>query len=75
MKPFSWKNEKHVITFGTLITVIISGTLALFFNIDALSHMISTGTLMSYSTVCLGVILLRYRNEPEPDGPSHSLHY
>eukprot|EP01127_Copromyxa_protea_P020573 TRINITY_DN6901_c0_g1_i1.p1 TRINITY_DN6901_c0_g1~~TRINITY_DN6901_c0_g1_i1.p1 ORF type:complete len:468 (-),score=70.21 TRINITY_DN6901_c0_g1_i1:176-1579(-) len=64
-KPFSWVNSNGVITFGTTFTFMISGTLALLFNIDSLSQMISGGTLIAYSTVCGGIIAMRYSDEPQ----------
>jgi len=41
--------------------------LALVYNLDKLSHMISAGTLLAYGTVCAGVILLRYGDNNDPD--------
>jgi len=60
LKPFSWINTRGVIIVGQLVTFVIASVLALLYNLDALSHMISAGTLLAYGTVCVGVILLRY---------------
>jgi len=60
-KPFGWVNKRGVIYVSTIVTLIVAGTLALFYDLDKLSHMISAGTLLAYATVCAGVILLRYK--------------
>lgn len=51
--------------WGTIITGGVAGTIALFLSIDSLQNMISIGTLMAFSTVCAGVIVMRY--QPLPD--------
>lgn len=53
--------------FGTLFSGIGAGVLALIMDLDELAAMISIGTLMAFSTVCAGVVTLRYRPVVEPD--------
>jgi APA family basic amino acid/polyamine antiporter len=54
------------------ITTIITGcAVALtagIFNINELGHMVSIGTLLAFTIVCLGVLVLRYK-EPNIDRP------
>lgn len=57
--------------FGTLATGIGAALIALFIDLDALSQMISIGTLIAFSTVCAGVIILRY---DVPDRPSYPVY-
>jgi APA family basic amino acid/polyamine antiporter len=45
--------------FGTIVTGVGSALIAFFMSLDALSEMISIGTLFAFSTVCAGVIILR----------------
>lgn len=65
--PFSWVNSKGVLTFGTTFTLVLSGLLALLFNIDSLSQMISAGTLLAYAAVCSGIITMRYGPAPKKE--------
>eukprot|EP01111_Echinosteliopsis_oligospora_P013691 TRINITY_DN4977_c0_g1_i1.p1 TRINITY_DN4977_c0_g1~~TRINITY_DN4977_c0_g1_i1.p1 ORF type:complete len:580 (-),score=93.27 TRINITY_DN4977_c0_g1_i1:66-1805(-) len=53
--------------FGTWATCIFSCILALFLDLDVLADMISIGTLLAFTVVCGGVVVLRCR---EPDSPS-----
>lgn len=50
---------------GTIITGLLSAIIALFLNLDTLLDMISIGTLLAFTVVCGGVIILRYQ-ESEP---------
>lgn len=61
---FSWlmklsKNKIPIV--GTIATALLSGFLALIFDLDYLTDMISIGTLLAFSVVCGGILALRYR--------------
>lgn len=60
MEFFSTVTKRGVPIYGTLVTASLAGVLALFFNLDALSNMISAGTLLAYGTVAAGIIVMRY---------------
>jgi APA family basic amino acid/polyamine antiporter len=47
---------------GVILSCFIAGVLGLLFNIDALSQMVSLGTLLAFSVVCGGLMTLRVRN-------------
>ena len=47
--------------WGTIITGAVAATIAFFLSIDSLQNMISIGTLMAFSTVCAGIVILRYQ--------------
>ena len=47
--------------WGTIITGGVAATIAFFLSIDSLQNMISIGTLMAFSTVCAGIVILRYQ--------------
>ncbi|PRP86621.1 hypothetical protein PROFUN_05100 [Planoprotostelium fungivorum] len=64
---FAKTNSKGAPVYGTLITGAISGLIALFFNLKILLDMISIGTLLAFTVVCAGVIILRF----QPISPSH----
>jgi len=53
---------------GTLITGLVSAVIALFFDLDVLLNMISIGTLLAFTVVCSGVLIMRYQN-PDPNAP------
>jgi len=66
-KLFSDVNPKTgVPVWGTIITGTISAVIALFFNLEILLDMISIGTLLAFTVVCGGTIILRYQS-PEPE--------
>jgi amino acid transporter len=50
--------------YGTLITGFVSGLIALCLDLGTLTEMISIGTLLAFSVVCAGVVILRY-NSPD----------
>lgn len=52
-------------------TGCVSGLIAMFMNLDTLSDMISIGTLLAFTTVCIGVVLLRY--EPPAGKPYYPI--
>ena len=49
---------------ATIITAVLAAILAAFLNLDVLSDMISIGTLLAFTMVCGGIIVLRFT----PDG-------
>jgi len=46
--------------WGTIYTGVGAALIALFIPLDSLANMISIGTLLAFSTVCAGVVILRY---------------
>ena len=48
---------------GTLVTAGLAGILALFLQLENLADMISLGTLMAFTVVCIGVVILRVQHE------------
>ena len=68
--PFGKINPKtKVPTLGIVITGVLAGAIAFVFDVNQLSNMISIGTLMAFSTVCAGVILLRVEHASKPHMP------
>ena len=64
MKRFASVHPKtQVPVFGTLVSSAVASVLAFFLDIDALSDMVSIGTLMAFCVVCLGILVLRYPNQ------------
>jgi len=59
-------NKKHVPVAGTIFTAICAGTLAFFLDIDSLTDMISIGTLLAFSVVCAGVVIVRHSSPENP---------
>ena len=57
--------------FGIIITGVVTSILACFVPLDALANLISLGTLMVFTFVDAGVILLRVRTQPEVIDPQH----
>jgi APA family basic amino acid/polyamine antiporter len=62
-QSFGTVNEKGIPVFGTVATGIVSVILGLFFNINKLTNIISLGTLLAFSMVCGGLIVLRFKQE------------
>lgn len=56
--------------WGTLVTGVTAGLIALFMSLDVLTDMISIGTLMAFTTVCAGVVLLRCDSTTNPSRPA-----
>ena len=50
--------------FASIVTALISMTIAGFFPVDILGQLVSMTTLVLFAIVCLGVLMLRY-NHPE----------
>ncbi len=48
--------------WGTISSGVIAGTIAFFIDINTLAEMISMGTLMAFTLVCSGIIILRVHN-------------
>eukprot|EP00126_Sphaerothecum_destruens_P001496 Sdes_comp14876_c0_seq1m3607 len=63
--PFARLNENQVPAFGTIVTGVIASALALLINFSALADMVSAGTLMAFSIVCVGCLLNRMVNVGE----------
>lgn len=68
MEFFSRVTSRGVPIYGTLVTASLAGILALFFNLDALSNMISAGTLLAYGTVAAGIVIMRFSPAPQQEG-------
>ena len=47
--------------WGTIITGGVAALISFVLSIDSLQNMISIGTLMAFSTVCAGIVILRYQ--------------
>eukprot|EP01104_Vermistella_antarctica_P009847 TRINITY_DN257_c0_g6_i1.p1 TRINITY_DN257_c0_g6~~TRINITY_DN257_c0_g6_i1.p1 ORF type:complete len:620 (+),score=131.42 TRINITY_DN257_c0_g6_i1:192-2051(+) len=63
-KPFGWLSKGKVPVFSCIVTCILASFLGLIFDLDVLTDMISIGTLMAFTVVCAGVVILRYRPKP-----------
>ena len=55
----------HITTIVTGIAVALTAGI---FNINELGHMVSIGTLLAFAIVCVGVLVIRYK-QPELDRP------
>ena len=58
----------QVPTFGTVASGAGAGVLAFFLDLDALTDMISIGSLVAFGVVCMSVLILRLCPEPSEDG-------
>ena len=68
---FGVVNAKGVPTFGVWVTCAGASVLSALFDLGSLAEMISIGTLLAFSTICLGVLVLRYgagQDETTNDG-------
>eukprot|EP01128_Nolandella_sp_AFSM9_P003793 TRINITY_DN1671_c0_g1_i2.p1 TRINITY_DN1671_c0_g1~~TRINITY_DN1671_c0_g1_i2.p1 ORF type:complete len:609 (-),score=89.75 TRINITY_DN1671_c0_g1_i2:89-1915(-) len=63
-ETFGTVSARGVPITGTLVTLALSGALALFFDLDALAHMISAGTLLAYCAVAGGIAVMRFSLVP-----------
>jgi len=63
---FAKTNQNGIPVWGTVITGIMSGLIAFFLNLDALTDMISIGTLLAFVVVCGGVVVLRVEDKQKP---------
>lgn len=71
-KPFGTLTEKsQVPLWGTLFSGVSAGLIALALDIGTLSDMISMGTLMAFTTVCGGILVLRLENNRYPSLPGY----
>ena len=69
-QAFGTLSEKaKVPEFGTIVTGAGAGLLALLLDIDVLTDMISIGTLLAFTVVCVSILVLRYERSTE-DGSS-----
>jgi len=65
---FQWLNAKQVPVFGTIVTGVFASLIGFLLDLADLANMISIGTLMAFTVVCAGVIILRYKSIPgEPE--------
>lgn len=53
-------NKSKTPYVATIITAVLAAVLAAFLNLDVLSDMISIGTLLAFTMVCGGIIVLRF---------------
>eukprot|EP00052_Salpingoeca_macrocollata_P016680 m.134512 g.134512 ORF g.134512 m.134512 type:complete len:574 (+) comp20137_c0_seq1:127-1848(+) len=67
---FSWfattSKKTQVPVWGTLFSGVCAGLIAFCMDINTLSDMISMGTLMAFSTVCGGIVMLRVHHPTRP---------
>ena len=69
-RAFSKLNKDRTPVIGTLVGGSIAALLALIFDVDTLSSTISLGTLLAFSVVCGGLILVRFRRSTPSQKPS-----
>jgi len=55
--------------FGTVVTGISASILALLLDLNTLADMISIGTLLAFTVVCGGIVVMRCRYPDNYDGP------
>jgi len=54
--------------FGTIVVGVVAGILAGLFPVTVLGELVAMGTLLAFTTVCIGVLVLR-RTRPELERP------
>ncbi|KAN0008793.1 hypothetical protein ACTFIU_002086 [Dictyostelium citrinum] len=62
-EKFTSMNKKQVPVFGTVFTGVFASILAIILDLDNLTNMISIGTLLAFTAVCAGVVVMRFRRE------------
>ncbi|EGG18372.1 putative cationic amino acid transporter [Cavenderia fasciculata] len=63
-QQFASVNKKtQVPVFGTIFTGAFASVLAILLNLDQLTNMISIGTLLAFTVVCAGVVVVRLSDE------------
>ncbi|HET9047582.1 MAG TPA: amino acid permease [Chiayiivirga sp.] len=66
-KVFAKVHRKHQTPYvGTIIVGIVAAVLAGLFPVNVLGELVAMGTLLAFTTVCIGVLVLRYTR---PDMP------
>ena len=66
-KMFAKVHRKHQTPYvGTIIVGIVAAALAGMFPVNVLGELVAMGTLLAFTTVCIGVLVLRYTR---PDMP------
>jgi APA family basic amino acid/polyamine antiporter len=53
-------NSKKIPYIATVVTAVLAAGLALILNLDVLTDMISIGTLLAFTMVCGGIVVLRF---------------
>ena len=56
----------HTPWYSNLILMVLVGPIAAFGSIELMSHLTSIGTLLAFTIVCCGVIILRYTHPETP---------
>jgi APA family basic amino acid/polyamine antiporter len=60
-KFFARVHKKHKTPYiGTIITGTLAAVIAGLFPVTILGELVSIGTLLAFTTVCIGVLVLRY---------------
>jgi len=54
---------------ATLLSGLFAGIVTALLNLDQLMNMMSIGTLLAYTIVCICVLVLRYKTDSDVDGP------
>ncbi|XP_025199528.1 cationic amino acid transporter 2-like [Melanaphis sacchari] len=54
---------------ATLLSGLFAGIVTALLNLDQLMNMMSIGTLLAYTIVCICVLMLRYKNDSDVDEP------
>ncbi|XP_060871704.1 cationic amino acid transporter 2-like [Metopolophium dirhodum] len=52
---------------ATLMSGLLAGIITALLNLEQLMNMMSIGTLLAYTIVCICVLILRYKNDPDSD--------
>lgn len=60
-------SARKIPVFSTIMTGILASILAAIFDLDLLSDMISIGTLLAFSMVCSGMLIVRFNPKIEDD--------